>query len=71
MAEKFDRIEASGKIKGYTRTIDGVKVAFKDMLFVDGTRKQLDRWIDNEVDVQLTIVPINDALPTKDSEEEK
>lgn len=52
----FEKIAAEGFIKAYQRTEKGhVKVTFKDVLFSDGHRDLLDRIMDNEISVRVTI----------------
>ena len=52
----FKKIAAEGKIKAYTRVEGGsVKVAFADLLYADGHRALLDRLMDDETKVRVTI----------------
>ncbi|HUU84840.1 MAG TPA: hypothetical protein VM243_15170, partial [Phycisphaerae bacterium] len=52
----FKKIAAEGKIKAYTRVEGGgVKVALKDLLFADDHRALLDRLMDEETQVRVTI----------------
>ena len=60
----FAKMAADGKINSYSRATGGaIGVKFKDLFFSDGHRDLLDRWIDDETKVRVTIEPIDPNLP--------
>lgn len=65
----FEKIQATGQIKDYTRTDEGIKVKLKNVLFSDKARDQLNFWMDGEVEVRVTIETFQDALPRMDTEQ--
>ena len=72
-ATAFAKIAAEGKIKSYQRVEGGgVKVAVKDLLFGDGHRALLDRLMDDETKVRVTIEvvdPTFEPAPAEADEE--
>jgi YbbR domain-containing protein len=62
----FEKIETTGQIRSYTRTDDGIKVAFKDVLFNDSARNALDLWMSGDkIEVRVTVETFQDELPMK------
>jgi hypothetical protein len=62
----FQKIETTAQIKNYTRTEDGIKVAFKNMLFTDEARNALDWWMSGDkIEVRITVETYQDELPMK------
>ena len=51
----FEKIAAEGKIKWYKRKDSGIEVSFKDLHYADGHRDLLDRLMDDEIEVRVTI----------------
>ena len=58
----FEKIEALGVVKRYTRTEEGIKVSFKDLLFPDASRDTLDFWMDSEIRVRVVMQTYQDGL---------
>lgn len=64
----FAKIAAEGKIKSYTRVEGGgIKVTAKDLLFADGHRALLDRLMDDETEVRVTIEVVDPTFSESDA----
>ena len=67
----FKKIAAEGKIKAYTRVEGGsVKVAFADLLYADGHRALLDRLMDDETKVRVTIEVVDPTFEQAEQADE-
>ncbi|MHC4712985.1 MAG: hypothetical protein ACYTAN_06900 [Planctomycetota bacterium] len=51
----FQEIAAEGKVVKYTREPGGLKLGFKDLHFGDGHRPIIDRIMDDDIRVRVTI----------------